>query len=189
MLAGCTSKARNKPKVLKYRPRRGACGLLLSCPRQSRAPPFLAGLSGLDALRVQKRRTRRLSYACPLAHLGDTRLVGTLPCSTQAPAAVVDIDRAPRWQMVWQLAPLAAGLEHVKDRINNLAPVGTAWSPCFLLAGRLQQRSQQLPLLIRQIALIALPCHQRHQQQSLRTTYTLSTVSKGNGLTCQSSHG
>src|SRR5688500_10801902 len=62
-------------------------------------------------------------------------------------------DRAPGRQVLRQCLPLAAGPQHVEDGVEHLADVHGARSSTAL--GRADQRLDQRPLHIRQVALVA----------------------------------
>src|SRR5688500_3053167 len=62
-------------------------------------------------------------------------------------------DRAPGRQVLRQCLPLAAGPQHVEDGVEHLADVHGPRSSTAL--GRADQRLDQRPLHIRQVALVA----------------------------------
>src|SRR3712207_2034770 len=64
-------------------------------------------------------------------------------------------DRAAGRQILWQCLPLAAGPQHVEDGVEHLADIYGARSSTAL--GRADQRLDQRPLHIRQVALVAQP--------------------------------
>ena len=91
-----------------------------------------------------------------------------------APASEVVPDILPGRQVVRQVAPLAAGLGLVEDRVPDLAPGILARAAGAALFGFGHHRLQDFPLVIGQIAGVGLPFHSEVLSQFL----TLSTSSK-----------
>src|SRR5271167_645502 len=73
-----------------------------------------------------------------------------LPNPERSPMPEQVVDRSPLRKVMRQLPPLTAGANHVQDRVDNPPPANRAGPPDP--AGLGQQRFDQLPLLVRQIA-------------------------------------
>jgi hypothetical protein len=69
------------------------------------------------------------------------------------PAQEIAIDRASRWQVLRQRRPLTARAEDIHDPVDYLAHVNRAFVAASL--GRRDERPDQPPFLVRQIARIA----------------------------------
>ena len=70
------------------------------------------------------------------------------------PAQEVAVDRAARRQILWQRSPLAARAENVHEPVEDRADVDRALVAAAF--GRWNERLDQRPLLVRQIARVAL---------------------------------
>jgi len=107
-------------------------------------------LSGLSALAIDDRgRGARLS-AFGFARRHVECVVDALQRTVPVPQHEVVMRCALRRQVLRQGLPLAAGREHVKDRVQNLANVHLA--PPTAMLGRRDRRLDQRPLGVRQIA-------------------------------------
>src|SRR6266487_19276 len=80
-----------------------------------------------------------------------------LPGPIVAPFSEVAPHRRPRRKLMREGAPLAAGAIHIEDGIEHFAHVGRARMPTGL--GRRNERFQDLPFSLTQIAWIASSLH------------------------------
>src|SRR5882724_9222979 len=123
-----------------------------------------ADLGGLHRLTSAARRAGRgLTSGCPAdlrPHCRQQRGPGPLI----APLDKVGVDRALRQQILGQPVPLAPTAVQIEQRVNDLSHVHFARVPSPVgLRGR-NQRSQDSPLLVRQIRGIRLPILSFHRQ-------------------------
>ena len=131
-------------------------------------PPFFGGL---HRLAVNDGST---GTGCPtlgLSQVGKEGVVGPLPGPILTPGAEVMEDNAPRWQVVGQHPPRATGAQHVANGVYDLAP-RVLHRPTAGF-GRRQQRFQQLPLFVVQIAGVNRSLH----ATTLRPTPNLPPLS------------
>ena len=130
-----------------YPPQCDVCVPLPAGPRRNLAAPFFGGLHRLAV------NDGSAGTGCPtlgLSQVGKEGVVGPLPGPILTPGAEVMEDNAPRWQVVGQHPPGATGAQHVANGVYDLAPrVLDRPTAGF---GRRQQRFQQLPLFVVQIA-------------------------------------
>ena len=108
-----------------------------------RAPFFGA----FHALAVDDRRGRAGLFAGKLARLHIERVMDAQQRAVALPFDEVVVHRALGRQVFRQLAPLAAGRQHIEDGVQDLAPTSVA-------LGR-QVRFDQRPFIVRHIARIA----------------------------------
>ena len=100
-----------------------------------------------------------------------------LPCAIESKSAVVIMYRAPRRKLVGQHPPRTTGAAQVKNAVNDPAYVNRAMSAARLRCGN--QRFDDRPLPIRQVAGVRIPFHIPHIG-SLEASHTLSErVEKG----------
>ena len=76
-----------------------------------------------------------------------------LQCAVVVPQAEVLVHRAARWQVLWDVPPLAAGARDVHYAVDRLAHVDAPHAAAAL--GRWDQRLDMRLLRIRQVARIA----------------------------------
>ena len=86
-------------------------------------------------------------------------------------ATKVVVDCLPRWKIVRQLPPRAAGAQHILNRVDDLVHVNTAMPPARF--GRWNPPSNELPLSLRQIAGIGNPCHNPTYRRKIGFSNTL----------------
>src|SRR6476646_14240 len=72
-----------------------------------------------------------------------------------APLTEVAVHRTARWQVLGDVAPLAAGAQHIHHAVDHLAHVNRALAATAL--GRRDQRLDLLPLQVGEIARVAQP--------------------------------
>jgi hypothetical protein len=115
--------------------------------------PGPACLDRLDRLAVDHRRRRRRLTPDPLAVQHDQVMVEgreqTLAAKAQEPA----VDGGHRREVLGQQAPGAARPQYIEDGVHDLAHRPQPWPA--RPGGRRHERSNDLPLLIRQIASVA----------------------------------
>jgi hypothetical protein len=83
-------------------------------------------LSPLGALAVDDRSRRARLASLALAGLEIERVMDALQRAAPIPQHEVGMRGAFRWQILRQRLPLAAGREHIEDRVQNLADVHLA---------------------------------------------------------------
>src|SRR5271167_2600682 len=81
--------------------------------------PLFAGLGALDALAVDDRRAGVAVAPFQLARLLPQLRVDGDPQTVPFPESEIMIDGAPRCKMRRQVAPLAAGFDEIKDRVDQ----------------------------------------------------------------------
>ena len=80
-----------------------------------------------------------------------------LPGAVESPAPVVEMDRAPGGQVMWQHPPGNAAADNIEDPVEDLAKVNAPGPPTGLCLG--QQRSNDLPLFISHVGRVMLAPH------------------------------
>src|SRR5271156_874724 len=113
-------------------------------------------LAGLDALAVEDARRGPGFSSFSLAAAGVQDGLDFLPDARFAPTVVLRGHRAPRWEIVGQLAPLAARAQDVEDSIDEAPAVHRPWV-ADLRAAAVQVWSQQGPLFVRYVTGIGEP--------------------------------
>lgn len=129
-------------------PKCDACDRLRSWPYRSHVAPFFGCL---DALAVQDHRCWLSAAPISKAHLFMQRIMQLFPRSIQLPASKTRIHRAPSRKLARQITPLAAGSQHIQNRIHHRAPWHTRRTAKVLFDKRLDA----MPLLVGQVAWIA----------------------------------
>ena len=109
---------------------------------------FLASFSSANRLAVDDRHRGRALLADRATQPSAQGVVNLFPQPAQPPAAEDGVDRFPFGEIERQLPPLAAGTIEVQDRIDHSATIDR-WTTTLRRLG--QQRSNQLPLFIREI--------------------------------------
>src|SRR5436190_6018431 len=116
-----------------------------------------ANFRGFYALAVENRGAGfGLSPLCTTQSLAEF-VVNLLPQAPELPLPEQIVNRSPLGKVARQLAPLTACAVHIQNGIDHLPPANSA-RPADT-AGRRQQRFDQLPLLVGQIAGIISPIH------------------------------
>ena len=137
-----------------YRQRCDACGPSSSYRHHSREAPFFRRL---DALAINDScagtRLSSISYSHPVAQ----GFMDPLPGSVLSPGAEVVKRRAPKGQVVRQHPPRAPAPKHVHDGVHHLPARVLDRTASGFRSG--QQRFQQLPLCVTEIAGIGLSVH------------------------------
>jgi len=88
-----------------------------------------------------------------LAAFNVEQIVDFLQCAVVAPQAEVLVHRAARWQVLWDVPPLAAGARDVHYAVDRLAHVDAPLAAAAL--GRWDQRLDMRLLRIRKVTRIA----------------------------------
>src|SRR5207244_10802988 len=112
-----------------------------------------AFLSSLGALAIDDRSRRARLASSALAGLDIERVMDALQRAIPIPQHEVGMRRALRRQILRQRLPLAAGREHIEDRVENFADVHLAPTPTAF--SRRDRRFDQRPLAVAQIARVA----------------------------------
>ena len=138
--------------------------------------PHLRRLRGLA---VNDRSCGLWSSSRSLPYPTTKFVVDALPSPVIVPSAKVTVDQLPRWEVVGQHAPLAAGTIYVEDGVNDLAPrmLGRRRSRLW----RRDQRFQNFPLFVGEVGRVGFrvrtraptklnsskhrPYHQQQHQQ------------------------
>jgi hypothetical protein len=142
-------------------PTNAACARLRFWLCRSRVAPFFGCL---DALAVHNHRAGLCVAPFFQAHLLAQSIMQLFPCAVQLPASKTRIDRAPSRELAGQgtrgagnsrgreLAgqgtPLAAGPQHIENRIDNLTPLHLRWAA----KGLFNKGLDCVPLLVGQVA-------------------------------------
>lgn len=108
----------------------------------------------LGALAVDDGGRRTCLTALLLAHRHIKSVMDPLQRSIPVPQHQIPVHRALGRQVLGQRLPLAARPHYVEDAVENLADVHRALATAAL--GRRNQWLDQRPLLVRQIAIVAL---------------------------------
>ena len=111
--------------------------------------PFLRPFG---ALGIDDGHRRARFFSGPLATGKVKRMVDALQRAIPIPQIEIVVGRAFRDKVLGQRVPLAAGREHVKDRVQHFAHINAALAAAAL--GRRNERLNQRPLRIRQITRI-----------------------------------
>lgn len=118
-----------------------------------------AAVGGLHGLAVQDRRTRLGVATLQRTQRLPQDVVDVLPRSVEPPAAEVAVHRFPRGEVVRQHAPRTATAQDIQDAVDEFAVVILAGPPAW--PGLREQMFDVVPLQVREIAGIRLPCHAR----------------------------
>jgi len=113
-------------------------------------PPFFGAL---DALAIDDGGRRAGRAAGAFAQLDVERVMDAQQCPVPVPQLEIIVQRRLGWEVLRQRPPLAPGGQQIEDRVQHLAHIDRALAPAAL--GRRDQRRDQGPLLVRQIAGIA----------------------------------
>ena len=137
-----------------YPPRYVVCGPSLSCQRRNPAAPFFGGF---HRLAVNNRPTRCRFPARCLTDPNQEGIMNLLPGLLPPPNPEIMVGLLPRWQVVRQETPSAAGAQHIPDGVDDLpARVLGGTSPKFRWGN---QGFQKRPLGISQIRRINCSAH------------------------------
>src|SRR5580658_8114855 len=120
------------------------------CPRRS---PHSIFFGALDALTIDDASGGACFSLRPFAAFDVERVMNAIQHAIALPPNEVVMDRAARWKILRQVAPLAAGAQDVHDAVHYRTHVLLA-----LASARLRRRNErfdQRPLVIRQVARIA----------------------------------
>src|SRR5262249_26066741 len=123
-------------------------------------PPFLAAQCGPNRLAVERGSTGRWRSPCLDPSQRAEDIEDLLPSPIHVPPLEVVVDGLPRGQMVGQCPPGTPFPGMVEQRVDNLAQIDFAGPtrPTAPLDAR-QQRLDQRPLLVRQVAGISFAFH------------------------------
>jgi len=104
---------------------------------------------GLDALTIDNRRARSHLFARRLPNFPAQGVVDLPPRAVVLPLSEVAVDRVEGWEVVRQIIPLAACMQHVEYGVDNLAQIDAPF-PAARSCGR-QQRLEHLLFGIGQV--------------------------------------
>ena len=116
---------------------------------------LVAALRASDALTVDDPRTGVAISSSRNAHVFATMSVNGHPKPIALPQSEIVIDRSPPGKVLWQIAPLAAGLCEIEDRIDQF-PKGVLARPSRL-GGFGKTVIDQLPFGISKVRSITHP--------------------------------
>src|SRR5271168_3210000 len=143
----CNNRPSVSTRICRFLP---LISLPASNPCRSMCAPFFGAL---DALTVDDAGGGACFSLRPFAAFDVERVMNAIQHAIALPPNEVVMDRAARWKILRQVAPLAAGAQDVHDAVHHRAHVHRP-----LASARLRRRNKrfdQRPLVIRQIARIA----------------------------------
>ena len=86
-------------------------------------------------------------------------IMDILPGAVLAPDTKERPDRRPRWKVMRKKPPLTSASRQIKERVHDLTHICAARSSSRFSCGN--PRPEQLPFFVRQVCVIARPCHEK----------------------------
>ena len=143
----CQNQAQTVHRHMTFAPRDLLARIVAACSRLVR---------GLDRLAVHDGRRRGHPAAFGLAHTVTQNVVNELPRPVLAPNPEVTIDGLPRTKVTGQKPPGTARSDHVKDGVEQTAPIQRDRSTTLSFSGfgGWHQRLDPVPFVISQVSWI-----------------------------------
>ena len=127
---------------------------------------FATAVGRLDRLAIQDGRGWPGLAALDAAAFGAEGVVDPLPGSVGLPAAEVGVDRLPGREVVGQQPPGTAGAAEVEDSRDQVAVAILAGAAAGF--GCRHQVLDVVPLQVRQVGWVGLPCHAQYLNRPQR---------------------